>query len=114
MRHKIKGGLLAVIGYVLSPVSWWNDLLVNIPLAYVFALPFGLISKKVFLPAMILGYWLTNVIGFIMMHNGVCDIVSIEKKKYTKKEFIKDILLSIIYTLVVAICFLMGVVKTAS
>ena len=111
MKHKIKGGILAIIGYILSPVSWWNDLFVNIPLAYIFALPFGFFSKKLFLPAMILGYWITNVIGFMMMHYGVKDVFSKEKKKYTRKELVKDIIISIIYTSIVVIFVLMGWLK---
>ena len=90
MKRKIKGRILVIVGYILSPISWWNDLFVNIPLAYVFALPFGFFSKKLFLPAMILGYWVTNIIGFIMMHHGVKDLISKEKSKYTRKKLIKS------------------------
>ncbi len=85
IKNKVKGSLLAVIGYILSPVSWWNDLFINIPLSYIFALPFSLISKKLFLPTMILGYWITNVIGFMMMHYGIKDIFSKEKKNIQKE-----------------------------
>jgi hypothetical protein len=111
MKRKIKGEILVIVGYILSPVSWWNDLFVNIPLAYVFALPFGFFFKKLFLPAMILGYWITNIIGFIMMHLGVKDLISKEKSKYTGKELIKDILISIVYTGVVVIFVLKGWLK---
>jgi len=111
MKHKINGGILAIVGYILSPVSWWNDLFVNIPLAYVFALPFCFFSKKLFLPAMILGYWITNIIGFMIMHHGVKDIFSKEKQKYTKKELVKDIIISLIYTGIVVIFVLMGWLK---
>jgi hypothetical protein len=111
MKRKIKGKILVSVGYILSPFSWWNDLFVNIPLAYVFALPFGFFSKKLFLPAMILGYWITNVIGFIMIHHGVKDLISKERSKYTKKILIKDILISIVYTGVVVIFVLKGWLK---
>lgn len=110
-KRKIKGGIVAVIGYVLSPLSWWNDLLVNIPLAYAFAVPFGFISKTLFLPMMILGYWITNVVGFMMMHHGVADLVSKNKKAYTKKELFKDVIISIVYTLAVMAFILKGWVR---
>jgi len=103
MKCKVKGKILVIVGYILSPFSWWNDLFVNIPLAYMFALPFGFFSKKLFLPAMILGYWITNIVGFIMIHHGVKDLISKEKSKYTRKILIKDILISIVYTGVVVI-----------
>ncbi|MCK5475760.1 MAG: hypothetical protein KAI71_04240 [Candidatus Pacebacteria bacterium] len=111
MKKKIKGGIHATIGFILSPLSWWNDLLVNIPLAYIFALPFGLISEKLFLPMIILGYWITNVIGFMLMHHGVSDLVSKDTKKYTKKELTKDILISVVYTIIVILFVLSGFIK---
>lgn len=111
MKQKIKGGVLATIGYILSPLSWWNDLVINIPLAYVFAFPFGLISRTLFLPMMIIGYWITNVVGFMLMHHGVTDMVSKEKSKYTKKKLMKDIVISILYTLVVVAFVKIGWLK---
>jgi hypothetical protein len=46
MNRKIKGGILVTLGFLLSPVSWWNDIFVNIPLAYIFALPFGFMRNR--------------------------------------------------------------------
>jgi hypothetical protein len=101
MRQKIKGGILTFIGYLLSPLSWWNDIIVNIPLAYAFAFPFGLISRKFFVPMMVLGYWMTNIAGLILFHRGVKDLVTKEKVKYTKGALLKDVIISVIYTTVV-------------
>ncbi|MCG2675895.1 hypothetical protein L6304_01720 [bacterium] len=111
MEHKVKRGILAIIGYILSPLSWWNDFIVNIPLAYVFAFPFGLLSKKLFLPMMILGYWITNIVGFMLIQHGVEDLIAKEKSKYTKRALKKDILISIIYTIVIIIFVKMGWLK---
>ena len=111
IKRRIKGGILATIGFLLSPFSWWNDIFINIPLAYVFALPFGFFSKNLFLPAIILGYWITNIVGFILIHHGVQDLTTKETKKYTKKELIKDIIISLIYTAIVVILVLMGWLK---
>lgn len=111
MKHKLKGGILATIGYILSPLSWWNDLVINIPIAYAFAFPFGFISRSLFFPMMIFGYWITNIVGFILMHHGVTNLVSKEQSKYTKKEVAKDIFISILYTLVVVIFVKMGWLK---
>ena len=110
-KRKIKGGFLATIGFILSPLSWWNDLLINIPLAYTLAFPFGFISKSLFFPMMIFGYWITNVAGFMLMHHGCHDLVSKEKGKYTKKELGKDIMISLIYTMIVIIFIKAGWLK---
>jgi len=111
MKHRVKGGILATIGYLLSPLSWWNDIVINIPLAYAFAFPFGLISRNLFLPMMILGYWITNVAGFVLMHHGVEDLVSNEKGKYAKRELAIDMIISGIYTIVVVILVKIGWLK---
>lgn len=31
---KLRGGFCFVIGYLLSPLCWWNDLIFNLPVAY--------------------------------------------------------------------------------
>jgi len=108
IKKRVRGSILFAIGYALSPVSWYDDLVVNIPLAYVFAFPFGLINERFFLLFLIIGYWITNVIGFMLMHYGVKDIVLKEKEKYTRKDFIKDVILSVIYTVVVVVIFEIG------
>lgn len=111
MKRRYKGGILAVIGYLLSPLSWWNDLIINIPLAYGFGFLFGLISKSLFFPMMVLGYWITNIIGFILMHHGIKEIASKKENKYTKKELLKDIIISLIYTLIVIFFIKIGWLK---
>ena len=108
---KIRGGILATIGYLLSPASWYNDLFINIPLAYLFAFPFGLLSKKLFMPFMIIGYWLTNIAGFMLMHYGVKNMTSGGKSQYSRKEIAKDILISILYTLLVVLLVKVGWLK---
>jgi len=111
MTSTIKGGILAFIGYLLSPLSWWNDLFINIPLAYAFGYMFGLFNRQLFLPIMILGYWLTNITGLIMMHRGVKNIVSKNEVKYTKKQLAKDLIISIVYTAGVIVLVKIGLLK---
>ena len=55
MARRIGAGIVAVIGYLLSPLSWWNDTFVNLPLAYLFASLVSLASHRLFAPAMIVG-----------------------------------------------------------
>lgn len=105
-------GLLATVGYLLSPLSWWNDFLINIPLAYIFATPFGLISKKLYLPMMVFGYWATNIAGFILLHHGAKGLVFDKKDQYGRKEIIKDVLISFVYTIVVIIFVKIGWLKS--
>ena len=75
-RSRLRGGVVAVIGYILSPLSWWNDLFINIPLAYLFASLVSLASCRLFAPGMVVGYWLTNVIGLFMLHRGGSELLA--------------------------------------
>lgn len=111
INNKLKGGVLITIGYILSPLSWWNDIFINLPLAYVFGFLFGLISEKLFLPMVIFGYWITNVIGFMLMHYGIKNITFKQINKYTKKEVIKNVIISIIYTIIVILFVKIGWLK---
>ncbi|MBW1822977.1 MAG: hypothetical protein JRI87_00200 [Deltaproteobacteria bacterium] len=98
-NKRLKCTLLSVSGYLLSPLSFWNDLFINFPIAYMCGLICGLISHKLFLPGLIGGYWLSNVAGFVLLHKGiVCMINPDVKSKFTKGELIKDVTLSLVYT----------------
>ena len=107
--RRVKGGFLAVVGFVLSPLSWWNDVVVNLPLAYAFGIAVALVSREWFLPGVIAGYWLTNVVGFVLLHKGAIDVVSGESKPYTTRSFAKDFLVSVGYTLLVVALVWFGI-----
>lgn len=83
---------------MLSPLSWWNDTFVNIPLALAFAWIVALFYKPAFEVSWIVGYWLTNVLGFVLMHKGAEKIVRKEDKKYSWRHALRDISISLLYT----------------
>jgi len=56
-KSKLSGGVLALIGFMLSPLTWWNDLFVNIPLALVFAWIVSIFYQPAFEVSFIVGYW---------------------------------------------------------
>jgi xanthine/uracil permease len=111
-KGKVKGGLIATVGYLLSPVSWWNDLFVNIPLAYAFGALFGLISEDLFLPAMVIGYWITNILGFVLMHRGINEVVSKKRDTgYSRGDIVKDLTVSVVYTVIVVVLVAAGFLR---
>ncbi|MGA1263766.1 MAG: hypothetical protein ACO331_07635 [Prochlorothrix sp.] len=67
--------VLVGFGYLLSPLSWWNDLVFNLPIAYGFARLVTWGHRDWLGPAVLLGYWLSNVLGLVMMQWGVVDWV---------------------------------------
>jgi len=107
MDQKSKGLILGIIGYILSPLSWWNDLVINIPLAYGFASLFSLISDKLFFPMMVVGYWISNILGLVLMHYGI----TITTQKKQKINIKKQLLIVSGYTILIMILIKFGVLK---
>ncbi len=97
--------LLISVGFILSPLSWWNDLVVNVPLAYLFSLPFSLVSELLFLPSFVLGYWITNLLGFLLLHWGGEGLVYRSRRTISVK---RSLLVSVVYSLVMIIFVLLG------
>jgi hypothetical protein len=110
-KRRITGGLLAFVGYMLSPLSWWNDLFVNVPLALVFAWGVSFFYRPAFEASMIVGYWLTNVLGFVLMQKGGEKLLTSEDKPYTRRTFIRDLTISLIYTVLIVVLVEAGVLK---
>lgn len=55
------------IGWMLSPLTFWNDAFVNIPISYICAAVAARFIKADFLFLVLLFYWLSNVFGIFMM-----------------------------------------------
>lgn len=92
MLKKIINTFLTVFGFLLSPLSWWNDLVFNIPISYFLAYPFGLINKEYFYVALITIYWATNILGVVFMQIGVRGLIKKEGKIK-----MKDMLLNLLF-----------------
>jgi hypothetical protein len=110
-KRKITGGILAVIGFMLSPLSWWNDLFVNVPLALVFAWLVSFVYKRAFEVSLIVGYWLTNVAGLVLMHKGAEKMLKDQDSPYSWRDLAKDVLVSLLYTGVIVVLLKFGVLK---
>ncbi|MEH1841340.1 MAG: hypothetical protein V7L20_21925 [Nostoc sp.] len=99
---KLRGGFFLVLGYLLSPLCWWNDLLFNLPIAYGFGYACSLLSPKLLLPCSIIGYWLSNIMGILLMQFGSKDIFQKEPQEHNlKKELVTGLISSTAYTLLI-------------
>lgn len=101
-RRKVSGSLVAVVGFMLSPLSWWNDAFVNLPLALAFAWIISLFYRPAFGVSLVVGYWLTNVLGLILMQKGAQHALQ-GQVKYTRRELLKDLAISVVYTVAIVI-----------
>ena len=75
MSKKMIGGILVFLGFMMSPLCWWNDLIFNLPIAYGFGYVFSKLSQDLFFPSSILGYWLSNLVGILLMQYGAMNVV---------------------------------------
>lgn len=110
-RRKLSGGFLIIAGYILSPLSWWNDLYVNVPIAYAFAWLVSLLHKQAFLGTLIFVYWITNIAGFILMHKGAEKVLTKKNAPYSRKALIIDLVWSIGYTILIIIMVKLNIIR---
>lgn len=100
--RRLRGGLLVMIGYLLSPLCWWNDLIINLPIAYGFGYLCSLVVADWLIPGAIAGYWLSNIVGILFMQFGVVDVWQGQSKPHNlKQELITGFLSSTAYTLLI-------------
>lgn len=97
----LKSTFLIGLGYMLSPLSWWNDLFFNLPIAYGLGYAIGWAYPQAFLPATIVGYWLSNVLGILMMQTGMLDFVISDPSRSRQRELWIGLGSSTLYTLII-------------
>lgn len=83
---KVWGGLLFAVGWLLSPLCWWNDLLINLPVAYGFGYLCHWIAADWLLPGTIVGYWLSNLVGILLMQVGAIAVFQTPKQERNLKQ----------------------------
>ena len=55
------------LGWLLSPLTSWNDAFVNIPLAYILSIAAVKVFRTDFVITLLGAYWFTNILGIAMM-----------------------------------------------
>lgn len=56
------------VGWLLSPLTFWNDSFINIPLSYIMANIFIRVFPVNFLSLLLAFYWLSNILGVLLMY----------------------------------------------
>ena len=110
---KMRGGLLLAIGYLLSPLCWWNDIFFNLPIAYAFGYMCSWLSPDLLFPCTIVGYWLSNIAGILLMQLGTLDVFTDKpQEKNLKKELLTGLVSSTAFTLVIVALIHFNVLDT--
>lgn len=73
---RLRALVLLGLGWLLSPLCWWNDLVINLPLAYALARLVQHWWPDGFAAGLVVGYWLSNVVGILLMQSGALQILS--------------------------------------
>jgi hypothetical protein len=105
--------LLLGLGWLLSPLCWWNDLVINLPLAYGVGLLVKQFNPEWFTGGLIAGYWLSNVAGIVLMQTSVLEVFQEPgKASNLKRELLWGLVTSTIYTLLVFGLVQVGLIQT--
>lgn len=112
MLRTLKGFFFLALGYMLSPLSWWNDLFFNLPIAYAFGYLVSCFAPQWFLSATVIGYWLSNILGFVFMQFGARDIAFRNTTPNLKKDLVISLGTSTLYTVAVVVLFKLNILDT--
>ncbi len=110
--RKLQDGFWIGLGYMLSPLSWWNDAFFNLPIALAFGYAIRWLHTDWFLPGTVVGYWLSNVVGIVMMQLGATDLFFSADQRHLKRDLIIGIGSSTLYTIAVSLLVYFGVLQT--
>jgi len=107
-------GALALVGlgWLLSPLCWWNDLLFNLPLAVGCGKVVSLIRADWFVPGLVTGYWLSNVVGIVLMQTGALGLLPGEHPSNRRRELLVGLATSTVYTVAVLALVKLGWLQT--
>ena len=94
---------------MLSPLTFWNDVFVNIPISYLLASLAIRFIKADFLFLVLVFYWISNGIGILMMYfSGK----SIMQDKSNRLHALATLLITIvIYSIIIIILNRTGILK---
>ncbi len=113
-RNPIWAAVAVFVGWWLSPLSWWNDAFVNLPIAWLVASLLAGGSETALVIGVNVVYWATNVLGFLLMHWGGRDWLGRNKdgqKQSTRRALLTAALWSLLYSAIVTALILLGVIK---
>lgn len=101
--------IIFFIGWVLSPFTFWNDVIINIPIAYLCASLFVRFIPVKFLILVMIFYWLSNGLGLLLMYMSGKQIIA--KGEGWVREILKLILTIVIYSIILILLDKLAILK---
>lgn len=121
---RLRAVVLIGVGWLLSPLCWWNDLVINLPLAYGFARLVQHWRPDAFAAGLVVGYWLSNVVGILLMQSGALQILTDDEdtvaegeiaaappRNAGRRELLMGLATSSLYTLAVVLLVKLGILE---
>lgn len=100
--------IVFTIGYILSPLTWWNDVFVNIPIAYVLSSIISfIIGREYFKIIFPLAYFFTNILGLYLMHIGITGV----KRGISIKNLLYHLVIALGYTILIYVLALYDIIN---
>lgn len=97
------------LGWLLSPLTTWNDVLINIPLAYILSCATLYFVPANFVILTIVYYWLTNILGLALM--AVSGRHIFHDRKHIAREAVKLIAPILLYSAILITLDKVGILK---
>ena len=113
MIKKLLGSSLVFLGFLLSPLCWWNDLIINLPIAYGVGAIAKLFSEQLFWPFVVVGYSATNVLGIVLMQLGTQGLLDPDSKKAQNNNLVKSLAFSSVYTIGFLVLLKLNILDTS-
>jgi len=97
------------IGWLLSPLTFWNDVFINIPIAYLCASLAIRFIRADFLLLVLIFYWLSNGFGVLMMCLSGKSIM--QDKSNRLRSLVTFLITVMIYSVIIIILNRTGILK---
>lgn len=108
MRPFIRNAVF-FLGWLLSPLTFWNDAFVNIPLSFIFANILAKVINTDFLQLVLISYWVTNALGLFLIYVAGKD--ALKSKAGVAKAIIILIFTSFTYSIIIIGLGKLGILK---
>jgi hypothetical protein len=70
-----------------------------------------MVLQAAFGVSLVIGYWLTNVAGFILMHKGGQQLLTEKRGRYSWRDLGRDVGISLLYTALIVALVKFGILK---
>ncbi len=107
-RFGLVNAVVFTVGLILSPITWFNDPIVNVPIALALThLLTRVLSEELFTPIFTASYVFTNVLGLLLMQVSV----SSSRNMFRGVEILKIFAGAIAYTLLMILLLRLGILN---